>query len=419
MNCLKLFLFALSFAVLSSVHAKENDRAEDYVVLSNGDKLVGRVQMPINSLHFAKVKIKEKNGKSRVLLPDDLRELTLSNGNHFVSRVHPDDLEKKLFQVVFDGTPSLYKYKGVLYVQHEDVLRKLDLRIKNSKKQKLAKNKSSKYIGILKVVFGETCGPDFHQRIEATQPYEIDIKSLFEDFYQCKGVTYTALEKQVPFLVLSPVLGVNTGSMTESVLARFDPASSITSVGPVNPGLGFHALLDVHFRRDLPRLVVTSGITYHSFQTQMNLLYNETTNTTTRYIDEYTVKSIGIPVIANFYVVGSENFKMHMGFGYHFRTSVKEETYGLGEKEFYGFQRERLLRTETLDPQRVTVLNNGGFLGKVGVTKKITNRLSFVGELQAERLKNVGTIKVNFDQGYNVLTYSYVYYSVNTSIKFK
>ena len=417
----KLFLLILSFSFLSLAHAKENNRPEDYVTLANGEKLAGQVQMPLNPLNFAKVKFKEKNGKSRVLLPNDIIELKLSNGNHFRSLVHPKYTDKKLFQVIFQGEPSLLKYKKDLYVEHDAVLRKLELRSKKRQKNDLVRAQTSRYVGVLKVVFGESCGQEFYQRIEETGPYENEIKSLFEEFYQCKGVTYTSKENRTPFLVFSPLVGVSTGSMTQSVQSSFYPlsVSSIAPISPVDPGLGLNAFIDVHFQRDLPRFFLTSGLTYQSFETQMDLKFS-TSNTDTRYIDRYKVTNVGIPLIANFYVFGSDNFKLHAGFGYQFRASTKEEIYVLGEKDFYGFQRERLLRTESLEPKRLDVMNNGGFLGKVGFTKKIADRFYFVGDFQVERLNRFGTLPYEVgSEFYDRLTYSILYYSINTSIKFK
>lgn len=421
MTSIKITFIALLLFFGLLANAKETNKNDDYVILSSGERLEGRIQIPLNPNNFKKVRFKEANGKSMVLSPKDITEFKLSNGNKFKSAVHPKEGDKFFFQVIFDATPILMKYRGDLYIEHNSILRKLDLRVKKQNNNGVVRAESNKYVGVLKAIFGETCGPDFHQRIEETPPYVIDVKSLFEDFYQCKGVVYKALDKQEPHIVLSPVVGINFGSMSQSIQHIYSDEAVRTpiNISPIDPSIGINALLDIHFQRDLPRVFLTTGVTYQSFKTQMNLLFN-TSNTTSRYEEEYSVTNIGIPIIANYYIIGSENFKLHAGFGGQYRTSLKEELHAHGQREFYGFQRERLLRTEQVEPLRLNIMNNFGTLFKVGFTKKIANRFFFVGDFQVDRLNRVGVLEYKGDGiGQDKIYYSFQYYSINTAIKFK
>ena len=393
---------------LSSTHVIAQSDNKDYVIDQSGKIILGEVIKPLDPRRYKVLTMmKDGEGKS-TFKPEEIQGFVLSNGARYRSGTHPETGENVFFEEIIIGDKSLLAHNSQLFIELDEGLRRLEFRTKKNVEMKQVRTESFGYISLLTYGLGNDMEFSFVDSIRNVPPRKGAIKELFRKYHELKGREYQEFGAEYPFLKISPNVGVGYYKMFQFV------NGTRATVHPVSSSIGINALVDFHFVRDAPRFFITSGMIFQKFQTAMDIVFPVMGGRFYIY-EDYDLKSVGLPLLFNYYLVGNKRIKVYPGVGMNFRILNKTTNESLAESRR---NNGTLISTHSL--QHLPVGNNIGLLIRLGVTTQITSKSALVLEGQVHRMARYGEIIAVAPSVQNSGWYKYTLngYSLNAAVKF-
>lgn len=401
-------LLLMAFLSLISNYGFAQIDKKDYVINLSEEIILGEVKKPLDPRRYQVLEFSVEGIFDTIFKPEDIRGFGLANGARYRSANHPNTGEMVFFEEIIVGEKSFLSYKDQLFIELEEGLKRLEFKQNKEVNMRQVKTESFGYIGLLTYGLGTGMEYDFVEKIRNVPPKKNDIKELFKEYHKLNGFEYEEFGADYPFLKISANIGVGYYQMFQNVNGTY------SSVQPVSSSLGINALLDFHLIRDAPRVFITSGLIFQEFQSVMNIDFPVMGGRFVLY-ENYELRSIGIPLLFNYYLVGNSRFKVHTGLGMNYRLLNKTTN-----EIFAEARRSNGSLIESFDPQYLDVGNNIGLLGRLGVTTSITSKIALVLEGQIHRMPRYGEIFASAPsvQASGHYKYSLYGYSLNAAIKF-
>jgi hypothetical protein len=381
---------------------------QDFLIDLTGKIIYGGINKPLDPRSYKVLNFSGDGGNETIFNPEDILGFGLANGARYRSAVYPDTGEKVFFEEMIIGERSLLSYKGHLFIELEEGLKKLEFRKSKEVDMRQVKTESFGYIGILTYGLGNNMEYEFIEKIRNVPPRKEAIKELIREYHTLNGFEYEEFGADYPFLKISPNVGIGYFHMIQYVNGTY------SNVQPVNSSLGINALVDFHLIRDAPRVFITSGLIIQKFQTAMDISL-PVMGGRFNIIEDFDINSIGLPFIFNYYLVGSKKFKMHSGIGMVYRLLNKTTNEATAEA-----RRSNGSLIAAYSPKYLDVGNNIGLLARLGVTTSITSKTALVIEGQIHRISRFGEIFASSPAAQSAGWYKYSLngYSLNAAIKF-
>lgn len=380
----------------------------DYVIDQSGRIISGEVIKPLDPRRYKVLVLSEEGGEKSIFKPGEIQGFVLANGARYRSGIHPKTGENVFFEEIIIGEKSLLAHNSQLFIELEEGLKLLEFRTKKNVEMKQVRTESFGYIGLLTYGLGNDMEYSFVEAIRNVPPRKGAIKELIKEYHNLKGLEYQEFGAKYPFLKISPNVGVGYYNMFQFV------NGTRPTVQPVSSSIGINALVDFHFLKDAPRFFMTSGMIFQKFQTAMDIVFPVMGGRFYIY-ESYDLKSVGLPLLFNYYLVGNKRIKVHPGVGMNFRILNKTTNESISEA-----RRTNGTLISTHPYQQLKVGNNIGLLVRLGVTTQITSKSALVLEGQVHRMPRYGEILATAPSVQNSGWYKYTLngYSLNAAVKF-
>lgn len=305
------------------------DQKQDFIVLPSGQQVFGTVVRNYNYSDFEKV-VFLKDGVETTYLPGQIEGFGLDNGQIFLSKPLPGANEPVFLQILVSGPIQLGEFKGGYFIDNGKDYVKLEAYYGDVERNgPVYKKYIRPFRGTLKQFLVGDCGVALYTEIDRAPYNDQALINVLRSYFSCTSSDYQVHIEKIPFIKLSPLLGVGINQHSLVGAIKNGPRAD-----RFEGSFGFSGFIGIraHDARRVPRLSTDLRLEFSVFQTLLLSSFDGSQAVRTGS-EELSEMSVSIPFAINYSLLKRAKSEIYIGgFLGIWRPSIKQKNGKVDER---------------------------------------------------------------------------------------